>query len=335
MRFFFAILLCSLLSSVSAAAQNTESIAPATLALGSVKSLGSATCPSGATTGSTCKTIQVTCPGIPVLNATYGQALATGTAKGTIILLSGHTGTTFFNGNFADTYRNDGYNVVQLAWATEWEDTGGLGLKTAACRPATVFNYMFSTTHNKSRTAGFCAQGISGGGGAISLSLAQYGLANYFDYVVIGAGPGIARLDYGCDASLYTGGPVNLCPLLTNAPFTYSSGNKVNSWENTASCTTKNPPQADINKWVADSVVTSGGLYNYPKTAVSWFDCVTTPATADGQAVFLINQVTPKNLPKDVNCYSGVCQGEAVWQDANAFNTTVSDMLTQCVPNHK
>jgi len=103
------------------------------------------------------------------------------------------------------------------------------------------------------RTTGFCAQGTSGGGAAITYALAQYGLSNYFDYVVIAAGPGVARMDYDCDKSLYTGPALDVCPLITSAPFTYFPGAKVNLWENTNTCNTKSPPQADINKWAADS----------------------------------------------------------------------------------
>ena len=53
-----------------------------------------------------------------------------------------------------------------------------------------------------------------------------------------------------------------------------------------------------------------------------------------GEGKFLIDQVIPKN-PADVNCYSGVCKGEAVWQDKAAFNTTHTQMLSQCVGNHQ
>jgi len=35
------------------------------------------------------------------------------------------------------------------------------------------------------------------------------------------------------------------------------------------------------------------------------------------------------------HCYSGVCKGEAVWQDKTAFNTTHTEMLSQCVGNHQ
>jgi hypothetical protein len=75
-----------------------------------------------------------------------------GTPKGTIILVSGHGGTTFFNSNFANTYLGDGYRVVQLAWATDWEDSGGISLKSAACRGATAFKYVFDNVQAGDRT---------------------------------------------------------------------------------------------------------------------------------------------------------------------------------------
>lgn len=304
------------------------------LPTGTVKFLGSATCLSGAPAGATCRSIQVSCSGIPDLNATLGTTLPSGTPKGTILLVSGHGGTTFFDSGFANTYLTDGYRVVQLAWASDWEDTGGVGLKSAACRPATVFKSVFTTVHKGSRTAGFCGQGTSGGGAALAYSLVHYGIADYFDYVVIAAGPGVSRMDYGCDKPLYTGPKLNLCPLLTDAPFTYTDGSKFNNWEGTTTCATRNPPQADIDKWAGDSLVSSGATYSYPKTSMSWFFCVTKPNNSTGQGKFLIDQVLPRT-PADVNCYSGICTGEAVWQDAGAFDTTHSEMLSKCVPNHQ
>lgn len=306
------------------------------LRTGTVTFNGPATCPAGAATGANCKSITVSCPGLPDLDATLGVASPTGTAKGTIILLNGGYGTTFFNSNFADTYLEDGFNVSQLAWASDWASANGIGVKSAACRPATVFKTVFNTVQRGSRTTGFCGQGISGGGAALAYSLAQYGLGDYFDYVVIAAGPGVARMDYGCDTSLYTGAPRNLCPLFPNAPFAYGSGKLVNGWENTTTCAAKNPLPSDISRWTADSIVTAGANYSYPQTAMSWFMCVTPPQSNGnaGQGSFLIDQVVPKNAPPDVNCYTGTCQGESVWQDSNAFSTTVSEMLAQCVPNH-
>jgi hypothetical protein len=314
----------------------TDNEAANVLPLGTVRILGSVTCPPGASRGALCKSIRVSCNGIPDLDATLASSQPAGTPRGTIVMHGGAGGTVFLNGGFSNRYLDDGFRVVQLAWKTDWEDTGGIGLKSAACRPATVFKFAFNTLHRSSRTAGFCGQGISGGGAALAFSLAHYGLSDYYDYVVIAAGPGVARMDYGCDAPLYTGPPRNLCPLLTDAPYKYNSGTKMNTWEGTSTCATPNPPQADIDRWAADSIVTTGASYSYPKTGMSWFFCVTPPSfnESTGQGSFLIEKATPKNFPPDVNCYSGSCQAEAVWKDPAAFNDTHSEMLAQCVPNH-
>lgn len=306
----------------------------APLQLGRVTILGPATCPAGATQGAACTNVSVSCPRVPDLTATLSEAFPTATAKGTIILVNGGGGTAFFNSGFANTYLNDGFRVVQLAWTTDWEDANGVGLVRASCRNATLFRYAFYTVQGADHTTGFCAQGTSGGGAAIAYALAQYKLSDYFDYVVIGAGPGVARLDYGCDKALYTGPALNLCPLLTTAPYAFTSGVKVDTWENTTTCAVKQPLQSDIDKWAADGLVTRGGNYTYPKTAMSWYFCVTPPVNnSTGQGKLLIDQVHPKNTP-DVNCYTGVCKGESVWQDKSAFNATHTEMLSQCVPNH-
>ncbi|HEV2380408.1 MAG TPA: hypothetical protein VG206_11510 [Terriglobia bacterium] len=310
---------------------------PNLLQIGTVTFHGRTGCPAGAITGTVCQSITVSCPGIPDLKATLGSASPSGTAKGTIILLNGGPGTKFFkNSNFADTYLADGFNVAELAWATDWASANGAGVKSAACRPATVFKTIFDTVQRGSRTTGFCGQGISGGAAALAYSLAHYGFGDYFDYVVMAA-PALARMDYGCDAALYTGAPRDLCPLLPNAPFAYASGKLVNGWEDTTTCAAENPLPSDISRWRADSIVSSGANYSYPHTAISWYFCATSRYAGDGntgQSTFLIDQVVPKNAPSDVNCYTGTCHGESVWEDPNAFSTTVSEMLAQCVPNH-
>lgn len=303
--------------------------------VGRVTVLGPVKCPTGATQGASCTSVSVTCPNIPALTAVLSEAIPTGTARGTIILNNGGGGTSFLNSGFANTYFNDGFRVVQLAWSTDWEDTGGVGLKRASCRGATLYRYLFYTVHHGDRTTGFCAQGSSGGGAAITYALSQYGLSSYFDYVVIAAGPGISRMDYACDSSLYTGPPLDLCPLLPNAPYAFTHGAKVNTWENTTTCAVTPALQSDIDKWMSDSIVTTGANFSYPQTAMSWYFCATPPVNnSTGGGKFLIDQVHPKTTP-DVNCYSGVCQGESVWEDPTAFSDTHNSMLAQCVPNHQ
>jgi hypothetical protein len=338
---FALILLTSVMTPLSEAVE-PKAVEPsrsrADLATGTVTVLGPASCPAGAAKGATCVSVRVSCTGLPDLDATLGVTSPSGAASGTIILANGGAGTAFLNDAFPDTYVGDGFNVVQFAWASDWASANGAGVKSAACRPASLFQYAFNVVQQQSRKTGFCGQGFSGGGAAFAYALSEYGMSNYFDYVVIAAGPGVARMDYGCDPSLYKGAARDLCPLLTNAPFAYPLGTaaKVNGWEDTTTCAQPNPLPSDIDRWTDDSIVTNGATYNYPQTAMSWFFCVT-PGTLNestGQGSFLIDRVVPQNAPPDVNCYSGICQGEDVWTDPTAFSTTASEMLGLCVPNH-
>jgi hypothetical protein len=308
------------------------------LATGTVTVLGPASCPTGAANGASCITVRVSCTGLPDLDATLGVATPTRNPSGTIILANGGPGTAFLNDGFADTYVGDGFNVVQLAWASDWASANGAGVKSAACRPASIFQYAFNVVQQQSRKTGFCGQGFSGGGAALAYALSEYGMSDDFDYVVIAAGPGVARMDYGCDPSLYSGAPRDLCPLLRNAPFAYPStiGSQVDGWEDTTNCAKHDPLPADINRWADDSIVSDGAMFNYPQTDMSWFFCVA-PGTLNestGQGSFLIDKVVPQNAPPDVNCYSDTCQGEDVWTNPAAFSATVNEMLGLCVPNH-
>src|ERR1035438_5271208 len=137
-----ALLMILGLAGASAFGDNTMAEADqAPLQLGRVTILGPVTCPAGATQGAACTNVSVSCPRVPDLTATLSEAFPTATAKGTIILVNGGGGTAFFNSGFSNTYLNDGFRVVQLAWTTDWEDTGGVGVKTAACRSASIFRY--------------------------------------------------------------------------------------------------------------------------------------------------------------------------------------------------
>ncbi len=327
------------LSSINGTAPLTVTlVAPGTLPLGTASLIGATSCPPNAAAGASCTDVKVACPGLSDINVTVAVAVPSGTPKGTVTFHSGGSGTQLLNSGFPDAYVKDGFNVVQVAWASEWSSSSGIGIKTAACRPATLFQYIFTTVHSSSRSTGFCGQGISGGGAALTYSLGNYGLGDYFDHIVVASGPAVARLDYGCDSALNKAGPPNLCPLLTSAIYAYSASvaKHINDLEGTTSCGSSNPLQSDINRWSADSIVNADANFSLPKTSMSWFECVTLPVNeSTGQAKFLIDAVVPKNAPPDVNCYSGVCTNEGVWQDTQAFNDTEAGMLAKCIPNHK
>jgi len=324
------------MNSISGTASIT--VTPIVRALGTVTSNGTTTCPSGSPTTATCTSVTVSCTGLPDLNATLVVALPTGTTIGTVILHAGGPGVTLLNAGFPTAYLNDGFRTVQVVWASDWVAANGAGAKSAACRVASIFQYVFNTVHLADRTKGFCGQGSSGGGAAFTYAIAHYAMDAYFDHLVIASGPGLSRMDYGCDGSLYQGPPLNLCSSLTEAPYIYAtrSAQMFNNWEATTTCESASPTQSDITHWMADSIVTSGGNYTYPTTSMSWFTCTTQPVNeSTGQGKFLIDQILAQGASPTVSCYSGVCTGEAVWNDPTAFNDTVNDMLTKCVPNHQ
>ncbi len=301
-------------------------------------------CPKSAAPGATCMSLSVACPDIPDLAVTIAEVAPTGTPKGTIVSHDGGSGTGFYNGNtgdpsrgFAQSLSAKGYRYVQVAWADDWASTGK-GIKTAGCRPATLFRWIFDNVHGGSRTTGFCAQSASGGTAAVLYSIAAYGLKDVWDYLQLAAGPTPARLDYGCDPSLYSGGARDLCPQLTDAPWQYESpGSSIVSiadgWEGTTTCDAASPPAGDVDKWASDSLISTGDDLDYPQTTMTYWYCVTTPNMSTGQASFFIDAAHAKN-PAEVNCYTGTCASEEVFQDAGAFDLAVQEMTADCVPNH-
>ena len=313
-------------------------VTPVLRSFGTVTDHGTTSCPNGSLSSAACNLLTVSCAGLPDINVTTVVSQPSGAPVGTVILHAGGAGNMLLNNGFPADYIARGFRSVQVSWATDWAAANGVGVKSAACRPATLFYYIFTSVHQSSRSAGFCAQGSSGGGAAIAYSLAHYGMGDYFDHTVVAAGPGLTRMDYGCNSHLYQGGPLNLCSSLTDAPYLYTSRNAqmFNNWESTTTCESPNPTQSDTNRWASDSIVTSGGNYTYPQTSMSWFTCTTQPVNeSTGQGKLLIDQVLPKGSAANVSCYSGVCRGESVWTDSMAYDDTLSDMQRNCVPNHQ
>jgi hypothetical protein len=307
----------------------------------------SVTCTGNPGTGATCMTVSVSCPDVPDITATIAIVEPSGgSPRGTIVGHAGGAGTGFFNGGpegkgFAESYTAKNFRFVEIAWANDW--ASGVGsIKSAACRPATAFHWMFENIHGGKKTAGFCGTGTSGGSAALTYSLTAYGLKSDWDYMLVGAGPAPARIDYGCDPSLYTGSPRDLCSGLPAAPYAYVPGvaKIADGWEGTSSCGSMSKPSAaDITKWSSDSVAAPGSDFDYPQTGMSWWFCLTTPNETTGQGSFLIDQVTGLGGSPDVHCYGGsaspsVCQNEYVFEDPNAFSAAVDEMDAKCVPNH-
>ena len=315
--------------SVSPTPSATPTATP--LPLGSVSSVP-VSCPAagnGVPAGATCSNLTITCPGVPDIVVEAAVSEPSGAATGTVAMLFGGGGTTFFDQGFPAGYLGKGLRVVQFQFATEWP-LSPAGILAAACRPATAFRWAFDVPHAAATATAFCVHGHSGGSGALGETLAHYGGRSFIDYAVEDAGPVFGRIDKGCAAP---GGPTTryVCPQLPNGPFNYVQGaSSIDAWEGTSSCSGA-PSPADLASWYRDSVVTSSAELSFPQTLVHFWFCANNPNEASGQGSFFADAVTSSKV---VTCITGSCSVEPAWTDPTAKQQMIDTMGTECLPRH-
>jgi hypothetical protein len=239
----------------------------------------------------------VNCPNTQAISLTFGYlspvGIVTGAPsqpKGVIVYHNGGPGTSPGPTDYVGTYFTAGYEIVELAWADDWQMTyDPMGSNTpniqlAACRPATFLNYIYTAIYqpliqppNNGSRAGMCAQGDSAGSAAIAYSLAYYGAENWLDNVELVSGPVLSDISQGCQypssaqvtvcgLTNYHGGQYG-CQLGTNgstwalSPSYVAGANQaVAKWTNDMTCSNANglgtttTPQSAA-KWLAQSIV--------------------------------------------------------------------------------
>src|SRR4029078_7322135 len=126
-------------------------------------------CGDGFPVGAMCTRLSVACPGLGNDEVIVAVTEPAGTASAPVILHNGSGGTTVFDNGFPAALLDRGIRVVQVVWVEDWPQPASA--KTAAGRPATVFQWVFDNVHDDDRTRGFCALGHSGGSAALAYSL--------------------------------------------------------------------------------------------------------------------------------------------------------------------
>lgn len=241
----------------------------------------------------------------PNLSLTYSYDTPP-TPRGTVVLFTGGSGTlsnvSVLN-RFARDYYNLNYEVVQIAWESDWEQTtDSLGILTAGCRPAGFLNYVLNTPLLNARLsnpqAGLCAQGFSAGAGALGYVLTFYGdsaqtrnyLSTDLDNVELTSGPELSDIEKGCHVTVgVQPPPVPIC--YPGQQYGCSSG--TNGWSNsplfidtdlrwvqawtgnlTPACNGTQDTTASDPKWKAMSILTgTGGNFTYPKLGMAGWLC--------------------------------------------------------------
>ncbi len=282
-----------------------------------------------------CTVLTVQCPNIEDAVATLKISEPKAPTR-TVAILGPGGGTAFYDpSNLVSGYTGQGFRVVQVKWGGAWEYAQkNPSVTSAACRPATVFRWIFAHLHRGGIQSGFCVHGSSGGSGAVGYALARYGLKGIFDFAVMSFGPVFSEIQYGCDPALYGGPMPFVCPALPHAGFEYNAGSNtksLNQWENTATCTSEPSAigAADIAKWTADRIDTEAADFDYPQTGSAYYYCVPANAGA-GLGAFFIAKAHA--LSSATTCFTDCTSTEGVV--AADVRQMVADMATGCTPHH-
>lgn len=219
-----------------------------------------------------CSTAIVSCPEIADISITYGVKTPAN-PTGTVTFFPGGTGTNVATANaqyYIPSYSSAGLQTVQLQWASDWALVSPPSVSSVACRPATFLQYV----HDSVSSGGFfAAHGFSGGAASLGYALALYGEDEILNTVELISGPGMSNLDDGCEVP--SAGVVTIVP--TNGASwqdspTYSGQQGMLTAITGYSCLPKKgttSQQADA-AWGAQSVVQTGGNYNYATKLSGW-----------------------------------------------------------------
>jgi len=329
------------------------------------------TCESGLkfAPGVTCYHATVTCPSTVALGVTLGYQAPAAPAQGTIVLFSGGGGTEAGalsnDSQYTADYASNGYGVVETAWDSAWEDTTNgstsnvpaHNLLAAGCRPASLLNYIFSQSTPFYTSGGRCAQGISGGSGAVAYTMSAYGGDGFLDNAELLSGPVFGDIEQGCEfppapevtvcgdgnggvaawchlgpgQSLWAGRPTYMGSALT----------AVQGFTGDSSCGTATPTSATSNQaWKNESIVNGAAStnFNYTNTKVTGWLCADSSNNSTEQGQFFYQQVgttaTPLNVYPVSNCQGaeGVDTGDvpALSGDPSGFTAVEFDMLNAC-----
>ena len=279
------------------------------LTTGSVQFLGNpAPCMGGQwVPRSNCISANLTgCSNAQDLAFTYGSLIPSGVVNGIIVYFDGGDGTSA-SGEATEVemlqyYVAQNYGVVQVQWSAAWQATYNpwppaptpnvSNVQAAACRPATVLDYVYKNVYptitvNGNSLAGMCAQGFSAGSAAIAYSLAYYGAV--LDNVELISGPVMSDIKQGCQ--IPAAPSITVCPAgqlgcqlgggpsWTLPPTYVPNGSEyVGAWTNDLTCTSSYGTSPTSNAdWLAQSIVDQGTgatpTFNYPNTGMTGWLC--------------------------------------------------------------
>jgi hypothetical protein len=314
------------------------------------------TCPVGYYAGMTCFAGEVdNCSNAENLGFTYGVENPDSDIDGTIVFLEGKGGTDPYNDpRYAQTYLQQGYQVIYLAWDNDWENTGdntGNSIKYAACRVATFLQYAYQNVYER---GGMCAQGASAGAGALGYALAWFDAGSFLDNVELLSGPVFSDIEQGC---VVPNAPtVEVCAdgqygcvgdQWPDSP-SYVDGDEtqVAGWSGISACNNGQKTNSTENSaWKQMSIVdgTNDPIFNYPQTSLAGWLCSNVNSVQNNSAAqgeFFYQELKPGQTAGLSVTRINYCQGvEGVTQGLTPSGETGleaigTDMVTACIKRH-
>jgi hypothetical protein len=330
MKFVTFILLATSALSICSVAQTNP------LPLGSVFNVSQVICTSQFNS-SVCYQATVSCPNTADIGVMWG--VRGSGRKGTVVFLGGGGGTVTYGNSFYSSYNNAGLVSIEVAWDRDWELAGSpypANILSAACRPATLLDYLYSQTAQ----GAFCAQGLSAGSAQVAYSLSWYGLAAELNNVELISGPVFSNITDGCKVP--NGTPtVRVVP--TNgqswsdkiAYFTEAPSLTV--WTGNQCLPASGSTSAESEAWDDQSMEQTGATVSFPNTTLSGWVCNNGLNPSAGQSYLFFSEVaTPYALTAITNCAGaeGVTSGFTP-QGVLGQIAIQDDMVNQCVQKHR
>lgn len=298
--------------------------------------------------GTACYTGTITgCTGLADIAFTFGVLNPTGPA-GTIVLFSHGDGTTLdFAPDLLSWYNQKGFQTIEVIWQqasttngtlVAWEQSQSVlddgttptSIQQAACRPATLLNYLASP--NVYTKGGMCAEGISAGSAAIAYSLTEYGID--LDAVEFHSGPPLADIRAGCAdpaaSQNVCEGTEKFCQTGTEGgwsdllQYVMGANADIDRWTNinpnSPSCAAIPNPNPNATAYKDMSVVDglANSTFDFPSTAVNIWVCApkglsngvcggsnqnSPPNNTAGEGWFFADQISKFGSARALNLY--------------------------------
>jgi hypothetical protein len=231
-----------------------------------------------------CESLTISCPNAAAINVTVGTV--TGTLGKSVMYANGSEWATAGGSGYMTPLAKVGYTTVTAAFQTAWQEGPG-NLLTAACRPATLFNYVA----NGGQIAVIAA---SGGAGALAYALSWYGAGSFVSAAFITSGPVYSDEGLGCEtpkADWVTVTPSDGEPWSSALNFEDGTQILLGTFTGQSCEPKKDTTSTEYQTWEAQSILAPGAAFPFLYVYAQLCSDAPLPNNSTGQASLWLTQM--------------------------------------------